>query len=65
MLFKVYILLRFCVSKKRRETWAAPLGSSHKRCGVYSGGVARPADSCPDDISLDSTEEEDLTKKRE
>ena len=48
-------LLRFCVSKEIRDMWAA----------LTEGVEGAPADDHPEDLDLDSKEEEDLAKKRE
>jgi hypothetical protein len=48
-------LLRFCVSKEIRDMWAA----------LTSDVEGAPADDYPEGMDLDSTEAEDLAKKRE
>ncbi len=53
MLHKVN-LLRFCVSKEIRDVWAA----------LTRDVEGAPADDYPEDIDFDSTEAEDLAKKR-
>ncbi len=50
-----YNLLRFCVSEEVREMWAA----------LTDDVEGAPADDYPEDINIDSTDTEELAKKRE
>jgi len=50
-----YNLLRFCVSEEVREMWAA----------LTDDVEGAPADDYPEDINIDSTDTEELAKKRD
>jgi hypothetical protein len=50
-----YNLLRFCVSEEVREMWAA----------LTEDVEGAPADDYPEDINIDSTDTEELAKKRD
>ena len=53
--FEKYNLLRFCVSEEVRAMWAA----------LTEDVEGAPADDYPEDIDIDSTDTEQLAKKRD
>ena len=53
--FEKYNLLRFCVSEEIRAMWAA----------LTMDVVGAPADDYPSDIDIDSTDADELAKKRD
>ncbi len=54
-IFETYNLLRFCVSEEVRAMWAA----------LTEDVEGAPADDYPSDIEIDSTDAEELAKKRD